>query len=46
MIVGAAIANSYAQPAYVGGFRRCHLERQFDGYGNYLGAVRVCRVYY
>ena len=46
VIVGAAIANSYAQPVYVGGFRRCHLERQFDGYGNYLGAVRVCRVYY
>ncbi len=44
-IVGAAIANSYAQPVYVGGVRRCHVERQFDVYGNYMGRTTVCRIY-
>lgn len=44
VVVGSAIAAS--QPVYVGGVRRCHLERQFDAYGNYMGKVRLCRVYY
>ena len=45
-VVGAAIANSYAQPVYVGGFRRCFWQRQFDGLGNYMGTVKVCKIYY
>ncbi len=45
-VVGAAIANSYAQPVYVGGVRRCHWQSQFDGFGNYMGKVKVCRIYY
>ena len=45
-VVGAAIANSYAQPVYVGGVRRCFWQRQFDGLGNYMGTVKVCKVYY
>ena len=45
-VVGAAIANSYAHPVYVGGFRRCHWQRQFDDFGNYMGKAKVCRIYY
>ena len=45
-VVGAAIANSYAQPVYVGGVRRCYWQRQFDGIGNYMGTVKVCKFYY
>ncbi len=37
-LLGAAVAADYAAP------RACHLERQFDEYGNYIGRVRVCRV--
>lgn len=42
VIVGAAIANAAAAPVYYDGYRRCHLVRQFDAYGNYMGRVRVC----
>ena len=45
-VVGAAIASSYATPVYVGGVRRCHWQSQFDGLGNYMGKVRVCKIYY
>jgi hypothetical protein len=35
--LGAAlVSGAYAAPAY------CHWERRFDGYGEYLGRVRVC----
>ena len=44
VVVGSAIAAS--QPVYVGGVRRCHWERQFDGLGNYVGTAKVCRIYY
>jgi hypothetical protein len=46
VVVGSAIANSYAQPVYVGGVRRCFWQRQFDGLGNYMGSVKVCKIYY
>jgi hypothetical protein len=39
VIVGAAVANSYAYPAYG---RRCVWQRQYDAYGNYMGTARVC----
>ena len=42
LIVGAAVANAAAAPVYYDGYRRCHLVRQFDAYGNYMGRVRVC----
>ena len=44
-LVAGAIANSYAEPVYVGGYRRCRLERQYDSLGFYIGTVKVCRVY-
>jgi hypothetical protein len=44
-IVAGAIANSYAEPVYVDGYRRCRFERQYDSYGYYVGTVRVCRYY-
>jgi hypothetical protein len=44
-IVAGAVANSYAQPVYVDGYRRCRFERQYDSYGFYVGTARVCRVY-
>jgi hypothetical protein len=37
-LLGAAVAADYSAP------RVCHLERQFDEYGNYIGRIRVCRV--
>lgn len=42
VVVGTALA---AQPVYVG-TRRCHIERRFDGLGNYIGSAKVCKVYY
>ena len=39
-IVGSAIAS---EAAYADGYRHCYLERQYDVYGNYIGAVKVCR---
>jgi hypothetical protein len=45
-VVGAAVANSAAYGGYyVDGYRRCRWERQYDGFGNYAGTVKVCRVY-
>jgi hypothetical protein len=46
-IVGTAVAASAAPYGgyYVDGYRRCGLERQYDVYGNYIGKVKVCRVY-
>ena len=45
-VVGAAVANSAAYGVYyVDGYRRCRLERQYDGYGFYVGTVKVCRGY-
>lgn len=42
-LIGAAAANSYAQPTYVVyGGRRCHWVRQYDSYGYYIGRTRVC----
>jgi hypothetical protein len=44
-VVGAAVANSaaYNEVYYVDGPRRCHLERQYNAFGDYVGAVKVCR---
>jgi hypothetical protein len=46
-IVGAAVANgaAYGGGYYVDGYRRCRWERQFNAYGDYVGTVKVCRVY-
>ncbi len=44
-IVAGAVANAYAEPVYVDGYRRCRFERQYDAYGYYVGTVRVCRTY-
>jgi hypothetical protein len=46
-VVGAAVANSaaYGGTYYVDGYRRCRWERQYNAYGDYVGTVRVCRVY-
>ena len=43
-LVGAAIVNNaYAGPVYVErDYRRCHLVRQYDAYGYYVGKTRVC----
>jgi hypothetical protein len=43
VVIGSALA---AQPVYVGGVRRCFWQSQFDGFGNYLGKVKVCKIYY
>ena len=39
-VVGSAIAASDPYPYY--GYRHCGWVRQFDAYGNYVGAVRSC----
>jgi hypothetical protein len=39
-IVGSAIAANDGY--YYSGYRRCGWVRQFDAYGNYMGAVRSC----
>jgi len=39
-IVGSAIAANDGY--YYNGYRRCGWVRQFDAYGNYMGAVRSC----
>ena len=46
-LVGAAVANgAYAAPyGYGPGFRRCRWVRQYDAYGFYVGATRVCHYY-
>jgi len=44
-IVAGAVANSYAEPVYVDGYRRCRFERQYDSYGFYVGTAKVCRYY-
>jgi hypothetical protein len=46
-VVGAAVANSaaYGGTYYVDGYRRCRWERRFNAYGDYIGTVKVCRVY-
>ena len=47
-IVAGAVANAYAEPVYGGhyvDYRRCRWERRFNDYGDYLGTVKVCRVY-
>jgi hypothetical protein len=44
MIAGGAY-NAYAEPVYVGGYRRCGWVRQFNAYGEFVGTVRVCNYY-
>jgi hypothetical protein len=44
-IVAGAVANAYAEPVYVDGYRRCRFERQYDAYGDYVGTAKVCRYY-
>jgi hypothetical protein len=39
-VVGSAIAAN--ETGYGYGYRRCGWERQYDGYGNYVGRVRTC----
>ena len=45
-LVGAAIVGSAIAAGndgyYYDGYRRCGWVRQFDAYGNYMGAVRSC----
>ncbi len=45
-IVAGSIYAAHAQPLYVDGGYRCRWVRQFDNWGNYLGATKVCRHYY
>jgi hypothetical protein len=44
-VVGAAVVNSaaYGETYYADDYRRCHLRRQYDAFGYYVGTVRVCR---
>jgi hypothetical protein len=48
---GLAVPTSSAHSAaydgvyYADGYRRCRWERQFNAYGDYVGTVKVCRVY-
>jgi zinc transporter ZupT len=45
-MIGAAAANSYAEPIVVAGpVYRCRLVDRFDRWGNYLGTRKVCDVY-
>jgi hypothetical protein len=44
-IVAGAVANAYAEPVYVDGYRRCRFERQYNAYGDYVGTAKVCRYY-
>ena len=44
-IVGSAIAAS-AQPVYVGGYRSCRWDANYDRWGNFVGNTKVCRIYY
>jgi hypothetical protein len=41
-IVAGAVANSYAEPVYVDGYRRCWMKPRYDIVGNYIGSVQVC----
>jgi len=41
-IIGAAAASSAYEPDYVY-VPRCRVIRQFDQFGNYVGATRTCR---
>ena len=41
MIGAAAASGPYARPAY-----RCRIIEQYDQWGNYLGAQKVCRTAY
>lgn len=43
VLIGAAAANSYYGPTYVGyGHRHCRWVRQYDEFGYYVGRTRVC----
>jgi hypothetical protein len=46
-IVGSAIAANAAPYGgyYVDGYRRCGWERQYNSFGDYVGTVKVCRIY-
>ena len=47
-VARGAVANNaaYGRNYYVvDGYRRCRWERRFNDYGDYLGTVKVCRVY-
>jgi hypothetical protein len=44
-IIAGAVANAYAEPVYVGDYRRCRFERQYDAYGFYVGTAKVCRYF-
>jgi hypothetical protein len=43
LIGAAAAAGAYAPGYYYDPtFPRCHRVPQYDGYGNYVGSIRVC----
>jgi hypothetical protein len=44
-IVAGAVANAYAEPVYVDGYRSCAWQARYDVFGNFLGNVQVCRTY-
>jgi len=44
-IVAGSVANAYAEPVYVDGYRSCAWRPRYDAFGNFIGNVKVCRVY-
>ena len=42
-IVAGSVANAYAEPAYVDGYRSCAWRARYDAFGNFIGNVKVCR---
>lgn len=45
IVAGAVASSAYAQPVYVDGYRRCHFQRRYNAFGDYIGTVKVCRYY-
>jgi hypothetical protein len=44
-IVAGSVANAYAEPVYVDGYRSCAWRARYDAFGNFIGNVKVCRYY-
>ena len=44
-IVAGSVANAYAEPVYVDGYRSCAWRPRYDAFGNFIGNVKVCRYY-
>ena len=47
ILAGSIAAAAAAEPVYLdGAYRKCRWVAQYDGWGNYLGTSKVCRIYY